>query len=147
MAGATGRGISRTFPLILPATASPGHLQLGSSHQNFSIYFDSPGRPPGRPRWKTCMLRQISLAWRNIKNNGRTIGLLSLDNWRGVNLWRNKNELSTLGGRGAGGMPARAPSLRIIYFYIPVSPLARHIYAPELIKTNHTKTRALPSIL
>ena len=42
------------------------------------------------------MLRQISLAWRNIKNNRRTIGLLSLDNWRGVNLWRNKNELSTL---------------------------------------------------
>ena len=48
------------------------------------------------PRWKTCMLRQISLAWGNIKNNRRTIGLLSLDNWRGVNLWRNKNELSTL---------------------------------------------------
>ena len=48
------------------------------------------------PRWKTCMLRQISLAWRNVKNNRRTIGLLSLDNWRGVNLWRNKNELSTL---------------------------------------------------
>ena len=46
------------------------------------------------------MLRQISLAWRNIKNNRRTIGLLSLDNWRGVNLWRNKNELSTLALRG-----------------------------------------------
>ena len=45
------------------------------------------------------MLHQISLAWRsNIKNNGRTIGLLSLENWRGINLWRNKNELSTLGG-------------------------------------------------
>ena len=42
------------------------------------------------------MLRQISLAWRNVKNNRRTIGLLSLDNWRGVKLWRNKNELSTL---------------------------------------------------
>ena len=42
------------------------------------------------------MLRQISLAWRNVKNNRITIGLLSLDNWRGVNLWRNKNELSTL---------------------------------------------------
>ena len=41
------------------------------------------------------MLRQISLAWSNIKNNGRTMGLLSLDNWRGVNLWRNKNVLST----------------------------------------------------
>ena len=44
-AGATGRGISRTFPFILPTPASPGHLQLGSSHQNFSIYFDSPGQP------------------------------------------------------------------------------------------------------
>ena len=32
------------------------------------------------------MLRQISLAWSNIKNN-RTIGLLSLDNWHGVNLF------------------------------------------------------------
>ena len=42
------------------------------------------------------MLRQISLAWRNDKNNRRTIGLLSLDNWRGGKLWRNKNELSTL---------------------------------------------------
>ena len=42
------------------------------------------------------MLRQISLAWGNIKNNGRTIGLLSLDNWHGLNPWRNKNELSTL---------------------------------------------------
>ena len=42
------------------------------------------------------MLRQISLVWSDIKNNRRTIGLLSLDNWRGVNLWRNKNELSTL---------------------------------------------------
>ena len=42
------------------------------------------------------MLHQISLAWRNVKNNRRTIGLLSLDNWRGVNLWCNKNELSTL---------------------------------------------------
>ena len=52
----------------------------------------------GDPRWKTCVLRQISLAWRNVKNNRRTIGLLSLDNWRGVNLWRNKNELSTLDG-------------------------------------------------
>ena len=46
------------------------------------------------------MLRQISLAWRNVKNNRRTIGLSSLDNWRGVNLWRNKNELSTLGSDG-----------------------------------------------
>ena len=42
------------------------------------------------------MLCQISLAWRNVKNNRRTIGLLSSDNWRGVKLWRNKNELSTL---------------------------------------------------
>ena len=57
------------------------------------------------------MLRQISLAWRNVKNNRRTMGLLSLDNWRGVNLWRNKNELSTLGHelsgplrRGEGGV-------------------------------------------
>ena len=48
------------------------------------------------------MLRQISLAWGNIKNNRRTIGLLSLDNWRGVNLWRNKNELSTLALRDDG---------------------------------------------
>ena len=29
-------------------------------------------------------------------NDRRTIGLLFLDNWRGVNLSRNKNELSTL---------------------------------------------------
>ena len=49
-----------------------------------------------KPRWKICMLRRISLAWRNVENDGRTIGLLSLDNWRGVNLWCNKNELSTL---------------------------------------------------
>ena len=42
------------------------------------------------------MLRQISLAWSNIKNNGRIMVLLSLDNWYHVNLWRNKNELSTL---------------------------------------------------
>ena len=27
-AGATGRGISRTFPFILPTPASPGHLQV-----------------------------------------------------------------------------------------------------------------------
>ena len=33
------------------------------------------------------MLHQISLAWSNIKSNGGTIGLLSLDNWRGVNLF------------------------------------------------------------
>ena len=33
------------------------------------------------------MLRQMSLAWSNINNNGRTIGLLSLDKWHGVNLW------------------------------------------------------------
>ena len=33
-----------------------------------------------------------------MKNNGRTIGLLSLDNWRGINLWYDKNELSTLVG-------------------------------------------------
>ena len=26
------------------------------------------------------------------------MGLLSLDNWCGVNLWRNKNELSALDG-------------------------------------------------
>ena len=37
-----------------------------------------------------------TLEWGNTKNNRRTIGLLSLDNWRGVNLWRNKNELPTL---------------------------------------------------
>ena len=42
------------------------------------------------------MLCQISLVWSNIKKNGRTIGLLSLHNWCGVNLWRNKEELSTL---------------------------------------------------
>ena len=48
------------------------------------------------------MLRQISLAWRNVKNNRRTIGLLSLDNWRGVKLWRNKDELSTLEKRAKG---------------------------------------------
>ncbi len=49
------------------------------------------------PRWKTCMLGQISLAWSNVKNNGKTIGLLSLDNWSGVNLGRSKNELSNEG--------------------------------------------------
>ena len=32
----------------------------------------------------------------NVKNNRRTIGLSSLENWRGVNLWHNENELSTL---------------------------------------------------
>ena len=41
------------------------------------------------------MSRQISLARRNVKNNRRTMGLLSLDKWRGVNLWRNNNKLST----------------------------------------------------
>ena len=45
-----------------------------------------------------CYIRQISLAWRNIKKNRRTIGLLSLDNWCGVNLWCNKSELSALDG-------------------------------------------------
>ena len=38
---------------------------------------------------------QISLVWSNIKNNRRTAGLLSLDNWRGVNLWRNKQTFHT----------------------------------------------------
>ena len=32
----------------------------------------------------------------NIKNNGGIIGLLSSANWCGINLWHNKNELSTL---------------------------------------------------
>ena len=42
------------------------------------------------------MFHQISLAWSNIKNNRRTKGLLFLDNWHDVNLWCNKNKLSTL---------------------------------------------------
>ena len=58
---------------------------------------------------KHVCLRQISLAWGNIKNNRRTIGLLSLDNWRGVNLWRNKNELSTLGTDSWWRMRGRQP--------------------------------------
>ena len=62
VAGATGRGISRTFPLILPAPASPGHLQLGPSHQNFSIYFDSPGRPrPSTPHARSKWLRGVKI--------------------------------------------------------------------------------------
>ena len=65
------------------------------------LYTNFPATCGGNPCWKTCMLPQISLAWRNVKNNRRTIGLLSLDNWRGINLWRNKNELSTLGGNQA----------------------------------------------
>ena len=43
-----------------------------------------------QPHWKTCMLRQLSLAWNNVKNNRTTMYLLSLDNWRGVKLGRTK---------------------------------------------------------
>ena len=32
------------------------------------------------------MLHEISIAWRAVKNNGRTIGLLSFVDWHGVNL-------------------------------------------------------------
>ena len=46
------------------------------------------------PRWKTCMLRQISVACCNIKNDGRIIGLFSLDHWHGIKLWHNENERS-----------------------------------------------------
>ena len=43
------------------------------------------------------MLHQIALASSSIMNNGRTIGLLFLDNWHGLNLWCNTQELTTLG--------------------------------------------------
>ena len=67
------------------------------------------------------MLSQTSLVWKKVKNNRRTIGLLSLiDNWHGVNLWRNENKLSTLvcqllptiansGGLAEGARGAMAP--------------------------------------
>ena len=80
-----------------------GQLIMGASHlqQKYQKTVLQRGQTISKkghqtPRWKTCTLRQISLAWSDTKNNGKTIGLLSSDNWRGVNLWRSKNELFTL---------------------------------------------------
>ena len=44
---------------------------------------------------KHVMLLQMSTWW-GATSRTITIGLLFLDNWRGINLWSNKNELSTL---------------------------------------------------
>ena len=80
-----------------------------------------------------CMLCQISLAWRNVKNNGKAIGLLSLNNWHGVKLVAKQNF-------HPGSHPFQAIVFNLFikhYLISPTSTVSRHAKLCHKCKMYH----------